>query len=107
MHLYVTGRHLELTETIHDYVRRRLVEPVQTHSNAHDVHRMEVQLSLVNEAEGRFGCHVLLQLTQHHDLNVREETHDLYEAIDRVGKRLLRQLADDRARRHTQERHPR
>ena len=98
MHLYVTGRHLELTDSIHDYVRRRLVEPVEAHANARDVQRMEVQLYGLTEGDARFGCHVLLQLPHNQDLNIREETTDLYEAIDRTEKRLLRQLIDHRAR---------
>lgn len=105
MHLYVTGRHFELTDAIHDYVRRRLVEPVEGHSNARDIRRMEVQLYAVPEGDVRFGCHVLLQLPQGHDLNIREETQDLYEAVDRVEKRLLRQLVDHRARSRDQARH--
>jgi ribosomal subunit interface protein len=104
MHLYVTGRHLELTDSIHDYVRRRLVEPVQAHADAHDVQRMEVQLYSLTEGESRFGCHVLLQLPHDQDLNIREETIDLYEAIDRAEKRLLRQLVDHRARSRDQSR---
>ena len=105
MHLYVTGRHFELTEAIQDYVRRRLVEPVEGHSNARDIRRMEVQLYAVPEGDVRFGCHVLLQLPQGQDLNIREETQDLYEAVDRVEKRLLRQLVDHRARSRDQARH--
>jgi ribosomal subunit interface protein len=104
MHLYVTGRHLELTDSIHDYVRRRLVEPVEGHTNAHDVQRMEVQLYGLTEGDARFGCHVLLQLPHNQDLNIREETIDLYEAIDRAEKRLLRQLVDHRARNRDQAR---
>lgn len=104
MHLYVTGRHLELTDSIHDYVRRRLVEPVEAHANAHDVQRMEVQLHGLTQGSARFGCHVLLQLPHNQDLNIREETTDLYEAIDRAEKRLLRQLVDHRARNRDQAR---
>jgi ribosomal subunit interface protein len=105
MHLYVTGRHLELTDSIHEYVRRRLLEPVQSHADARDIRRMEVQLYAAPEGDVRFGCHILLQLPQHHDLNIREETTDLYEAIDRAEKRLLRQLVDQRARARDQSRH--
>lgn len=105
MHLYVTGRHFELTETLQAYVQRRLVDPVQAHANARDVRRMEVQLYAVPEGDVRFGCHVLLQLPQHHDINIREETTDMYAAIDRAEKRLLRQLVDQRARSRQQARH--
>ena len=105
MHLYVTGRHLELSDSIQSYVRRRLVEPVEGHANARDLRRMEVQLYASPEADGRFGCHVLLQLPQNQELNIREETNDLYEAIDLVEKRLLRQLVDHRAKARDQARH--
>jgi len=105
MHLYVTGRHLELSESIQAYVRRRLVEPVEGHARAEDIRRMEVQLYALPEGDVSFGCHVLLQLPNNQDLNIREETTDLYEAIDRVEKRLLRQLVDHRARAREQARH--
>lgn len=105
MHLYVTGRHLELTEAIHAYVNKRLVEPVERHGSAEDIRRMEVQLYAVPEGDVSFGCHVLLQLPKNQELNIREETNDLYEAIDRVDKRLLRQLVDRRARSRDQARH--
>ncbi len=105
MHLYVTGRHLDLSDSIQSYVRRRLVEPVEGHTNPQDIRRMEVQLYAVPEGDVSFGCHVLLQLPHQQELNIREETTDLYEAIDLVEKRLLRQLVGHRGRARDQARH--
>lgn len=106
MHLYVTARHFDLTDRIRGYVQRRIVHAVEAHSNAHDRQRMEVQLYKLGEGEARFGCHVLLQMPGHLDINVREEATDLYEAIDIAEKRLQRQLVDRRDRRLTSSRQP-
>ena len=46
----------------------------------------------------------LLELPHNQDLNIREETSDLFEAIDRTEKRLLRQLVDHRSRSRDQAR---
>jgi ribosomal subunit interface protein len=105
MHLYVTARHFDLTPAIREYVERRLLQPVQAHATAHDLVRMEVQLTQFDASSARYRCHVLLQLPGHHDLNVSEETMDLYEAIDRAEKRLVRHLVDERQRMKTEQRH--
>jgi ribosomal subunit interface protein len=105
MHLYITARDFELTEPIREYVQRRLVHGVEAHSNPQDLQRMEVQLYQVGDGNARFGCHVLLQLSGHLDINIREEATDLYEAIDRGEKRLQRQLVDQRERRLSNRRH--
>lgn len=105
MHLYVTARHFELTPGIREYVERHLVRPVEGHASAHDLVRMEVQLTAMDASTQRFRCHVLLQLPQHHELNITEETLELREAIDRAEKRLVRHLVDQRQRARTEQRH--
>jgi ribosomal subunit interface protein len=107
VHLYVTGRHFELTEAIQSHVQRKLVRPVETHTTPHDVVRMEVQLYELSNREQRFGCHVFLQMPGHHDINIREEDTDLYEAIDLAEKRLVRSLIQDREKRLSHKRHSR
>ncbi len=107
MHLYVTGRNFELTESIHDHVQHRIVQAVKGHASPHDVLRIEVQLYRLTDREARFGCHVLLQMPSQRDINIREEGTDLYAAIDLAEKRLLRSLVDQRERRLTLGRHPR
>lgn len=107
MHLYLTARQFDLTDRMRKYVERRLVHGVQAHSNAHDLQRLEVQLYRLGDGDARFGCHVLLQLPRHVDINIREEATDLYEAIDLAEKRLQRQLVDRRTKRTTNARYPR
>jgi ribosome-associated translation inhibitor RaiA len=90
MDLYVTARpgHFEMTPKIRSYVDKRLVHAVEAHASAHDLVRMEVQLTKF-EHESRYRCHVMLSLPGHQDINITEETHDLFESIDLVEKRLV------------------
>jgi ribosomal subunit interface protein len=107
MHLYLTARHLELTDQIRAHVQKRIVHAVEAHAHAHDLNRLEVQLAHTGQRDAGFACHVLLQLPGHHDINVKEEHRDLYAAIDLAEKRLLNALTAFRERRLTNARHPR
>src|SRR5689334_20756520 len=106
MHYYLTARHFPLTDSIREHVETHLAEPVQTHTDARSLTRMEVQLEL-GQRDAPYRCHVLVQLRGHHDINVTEEGEDLYAAIDLAKKRLLRCLVDDRQKQQTLSRHPR
>ena len=106
MHLYLTARHFELTDQIRAHVQRRIVEAVQAHADAHDLNRVEVQLT-TGQREERFSCHVLVQLPGHRDVNITEHNHDLYAAIDLAEKRLIHALVALRERNRTTSRHPR
>ena len=106
MHVYITARHFELTDNIHAHVERRIVETVRAHADAHDLNRVEVQLS-TGQRDERFSCHVMVQLPGHRDVNVTEHNHDLYAAIDLAEKRLLASLVALRQKRQTASRHPR
>jgi len=104
--IYLTARHLELTDALRAHVERHLEQALAGHTSA-TVIRMEVQLYKVSEREIRYGCHVLLELVHRHDINIREEDRDLYEAIDLAQKRLLRAVTDYRDRQLTEARHSR
>jgi ribosomal subunit interface protein len=105
MHFYITARHFELTDQIRAHVDKRIVQPIQAHADAHDLNRLEVQLHS-GSRDARFGCHVLLQLTGHRDINIKEEHRDMYAAIDLVEKRLVNALVALRERKLTNDRHP-
>jgi ribosomal subunit interface protein len=105
MHLYLTARHLELTDALRQHVQRHLVAAIDAHG-ARAV-RMEVQLYRMSDRDRGYGCHVLLDLSRRHEINIREEDHDLYEAIDRAQKRLVRSFTELRDRRLTESRHAR
>lgn len=62
---------VDLTDAIPDYVRQRIARPIQTRGDPPDSNRIEVQL-YVGQRDVRFGCHVLLQMYGHRDLNVSE-----------------------------------
>ena len=106
MHTYLTARHFDLSDRIRDHVQRRIFDAVQSHADARDLNRVEVQLSQ-GQREERFTCHILLQLTSHRDINVTEHHRDLYAAIDLAEKRLMHALTARRQRQQTSQRHPR
>lgn len=106
MHIYITARHFDLTETISAHVQKHLVEAVQNHANPQEVTRMQVQLEL-GQRDAEFGCHVQLSLTGHRDINITEQSHDLYLAIDSAQKRLLTALSSHRETELKKVRHPR
>jgi ribosomal subunit interface protein len=107
MHFYLTGRHLQLTDSIRARVERRILHAVETHAHPHDLNRLEVQLAHSSQRDTGFTCHVMLQLPGHRAINIEEQHRDLYAAIDLVEKRLLNCLSALRERRLTNDRHPR
>ena len=106
MQLYLTARHMDLSEALRDHVERHLRQPVENHTSVKAT-RMEVQLYKTSDREVRYGCHVLLELTHRHDINIREEDRDLYAAIDLAQKRLMRTVVDYRDRQLTEGRRAR
>ncbi len=110
MHVYLTARHMELTDAIRDYVERRIVSNVRSH-NSLAVRRLEVQLFREGNKGPFFGCHVLVEAGgrhERHEINVREiDKTNLYEAIDLAEARVLRQLSELRDELLTVRRHPR
>jgi ribosomal subunit interface protein len=106
MDFYLTGRNVELTEALRDHVERHLRQAVQGLTTLKTM-RMEVQLYRTSQREIRYGCHVSLQLSHRHVLNIREEDRDLYEAIDIAQKRLVHAITEYRDRRLTENRHAR
>lgn len=106
MHVYLTARNFELTDTIRAHVRRTIVRAIQSHADAHDLNRIEIQLSS-GRRDVRCACHVLVQLPGQRDINVTELHQDLHAAIDLAEKRVLRALVDLRERRLTLQRESR
>ena len=105
MHVYLTARHLDLSDAIRSRAEK-LVRVAEHHAPG-DVETLEIQLYELSRREDRFGCHVRAHLPARHEVNVRDEDPDLYAAIDRVEDLLARGLTELRARRLSDERHPR
>jgi ribosome-associated translation inhibitor RaiA len=102
MHVYLTARHVTLSDRLREYVEKHLVEPIRSHTGL-KVIRTEVQLF----SEGpQGGCHVLVELKGHHDINVRELQDNIEAAIDLAKDRVVRALTETRDKILTQRRHP-
>ena len=106
MHVYVAARHIEQSDSIKQYVEAHLIEPIRNHSRM-NVTRVEVQLFTDGDKANHFGCHVLIAVKGHHDINVRETDATLYAAIDVAKSRVLHRLTELRDRMLTVSRHPR
>jgi ribosome-associated translation inhibitor RaiA len=106
VHLYLTARHMSLSDVLRDYVERHLVEPIRTH-NSLEIVRMEVQLFREGHKGPLVGCHVLVEVEGKHELNVREVDGTLFEAIDLAQARVIRALTDLHHELVTGRRHPR
>lgn len=102
MHVYLAARHIELSDELRAYVQAHLINPIDGHTGL-VVNRVEVQLF----SEGPSGgCHVLVELKGHHDINVRELQDTIYAAVDVARDRVVRQLTEVRDKILTQRRHP-
>lgn len=106
MHVYITARHFDLSQSLREHVERHIVTAARRHADAHDLNRIEVQLE-TQQRDPRYGCHVLVQLPGHRDINISEHDHDLYAAINLAEKRLVSTLVNERERLLTRQRHPR
>ena len=103
MHVCLAARHVELSDELRAYVEDHLVAPLREHTRL-TINRVEVQLF---EEGTKGGCHVLVSVKGHHDINVRElQDGGLYAAIDVAKDRVVRQLTEIRDKILTQSRHP-
>ncbi len=105
MHVYLTARHFDLTDAIRNHVEERIVNPIRGHSSL-NIPRVEIQLYQETERGNQMGCHVLIELKGHTDINIREVDGDLFAAIDLAKDRAMTALTEHRDRLLTLSRHP-
>lgn len=105
MHVYLTARHFDLTDDVRDYVERKIVEPLRGHTSL-NIPRVEIQLYRGSERGPQIGCHILVELKGHTDINVREVAGDPQTAIDLAQERLMPLITEHKDRLLTLERHP-
>lgn len=89
MQVNITAKHMDLTEPIETYIRKK-AERITRHFDR------ILQVKVVVEKEPRHGFHVeLITDLEHHEDFVANCSHeDLYAAIDLVIDRGVRQLTD-------------
>lgn len=103
MHVYLAARHVALSDEIRAYVEDHLLTPIRSHTGLQII-RAEVQLF----AEGtQGGCHVLVEVKGHHEINVRELQDSIAAAVDVARDRVVRRLIELRDKIVVQRRHPR
>ncbi|MDA8225058.1 MAG: ribosome-associated translation inhibitor RaiA [Betaproteobacteria bacterium] len=91
MNLTITGRHLEITPAIHDYVLSRL-ERIKRHAdNLIDVSVVLSVAKLIHSVEA--NVHLSGK-----DIFVQAEDADMYAAIDNLADKLDRQIVKHKER---------
>jgi putative sigma-54 modulation protein len=93
MQIHITARHLELTPALSDYVQKKL-ERVARHFQA--VMRAQVVLAVEKH---RHIAEVVTHANGHHDFRAKEESVDLYAAVDLVAEKLHKHMARQKDKR--------
>ena len=82
----VTGRHLHVTPAINDYVTRKI-------ESLHLDYPKIIEAHVILEVEKyRHSAEVILVCSNHITIEAREETNDMYAAIDAVVDKVARQM---------------
>lgn len=86
MQIQVTGRHVELTDDVRDYVTSKAQKLPRFYDRIH-----EIEVVLDHESE-QFSAEVIVRADRKHTFVARETGPDTFALIDLVIEKLERQL---------------
>lgn len=103
MNVTVTARHMDMTDALHTYVDRKIVQALQ---KVHHNEASKLDVVLVDMAQARRGgymeckVHFEMPMAGAHPEHVviHEQDADMHEAIDRAHDRLLEQVKRHQAK---------
>lgn len=97
----VKARHMKMTDALHAYVEKKLIDPLSHIADSPD---MKVEVELCDEGSSK-ECRVHVFISGVEPVNIHEANADLYRAIDGAEARMLVQVKRHRDRmRHHQHR---
>ena len=86
MAIEITGRHVEVTESIREYARKRLDRVAREFPRVDTIHMILDVQRYLRIAE------VIVHARRHIRLEAREESEDMYASIDTVVDKIVKQL---------------
>ena len=86
MQLNITGRHLDVTDALREYVTTKITRLERHYDHITNVHVVLAVDKTVHAAEG------IVRAGHHHEIFADAEADDLYAAIDKLADKLDRQL---------------
>lgn len=100
MQLIVKGRHMQLSESLKQYVDEKIGKHVERVLN-HPAIKVEVELAdlLGNKGGTDKECRITLAVPKGKAICITEVADDMYKAIDSAKDRLARQLKREREKR--------
>ncbi len=90
MQIHVTGRHMEITDAIRDYVHDKLQHDLVEFPRTEDVH------VILDLEKYRQIAEVVIQAPNHVRVEAREESDDLYASIDAAMEKAVKQMRKKR-----------
>ena len=90
MKIIISGKHLEMTESLKEYVETKVLRITKYLENITEIH---VTLTVENtKSEGKIYKAIALTSVPNKTIRVEEEKDDLYSAIDILSDSLERQV---------------
>jgi putative sigma-54 modulation protein len=88
MEFKISGRHIEITEPIHDYAEKKMS---RVHKYFDRVQEVQV---VVDKHDRNFDVEVIVDVEHHEPFIARHQEEDLYACLDQALDKMERQLTD-------------